>query len=130
MTSKSAQWDTFHQLQIALWVYSHLLVPGLFIQEVFFKKVFVIHNLLTWLDRLQSIHCLYAPVLIHSGPVYTIPDLRFGSFFISDWGCVYTDLHESDTLCSNNPVHLCSASPGDGDAKMDPVQSVPFCLIV
>ena len=52
--------------------------------------------------------------------------LRIGSLFISDWGCVYTPLPESDTLCSNNPVQLCSASAGG--TKMNPVQSVPFCF--
>ena len=35
-------------------------------------------------------------------------------------------LHESDTLCSNNPVQLFSTSAGG--AKIDPVQSVPFCF--
>ena len=45
---------------------------------------------------------------------------------MSDWRCVDTALHESDTLCFNNPVQLCSAS-ADG-AKMDPIQSVPFCF--
>ena len=60
-------------------------------------------------------------------PVYTIPEhLRIGSLLISDGGCVYSSLHESDTLCSNNPVQLCSALAGG--MKMDPVQSVPFCL--
>ena len=34
--------------------------------------------------------------------------------------------HESDTLCSNNPVELCSVTAGG--TKMDPVQSVPFCF--
>ena len=44
------------------------------------------------------------------GSVYTIPDhLRIGCLFMSDWRCVYTALHESDTLCSSNPVKLCSA---------------------
>ena len=46
--------------------------------------------------------------------------------FISDWGCVYTALHESDTLCSNNPVQLYSVSAGG--TKMNPIQSVPFCF--
>ena len=63
----------------------------------------------------------------HLGPAYTIPDhLRIGSLFISDWGCVYTALHEFDPLCSNNPVQFCSASAG-GTTK-DPVQCVPFCF--
>ena len=43
---------------------------------------------------------------------------------MSDWGCVYTTLHESDALCSNNPAQLYSASAGG--TKMNPVQSVPF----
>ena len=61
------------------------------------------------------------------GPVYTIPDhLRIGSLFISDWGCVYTALHESDMLCSNNLVQLYSASAGG--TKMDSVQYVPYCF--
>ena len=46
------------------------------------------------------------------------------SYWIGD--CVYTPLHEFDTLCSNNPVQLCSASAG-GTIK-DPVQCVPFCF--
>ena len=61
------------------------------------------------------------------GPVYTIADhLRIGSLFISDWGCVCTALHESDTLCSNNPVQPCSTSASG--TKVDPVQSIPFCF--
>ena len=60
-------------------------------------------------------------------PVYTILcHLHIESLFISDWGCVYTALHESDTLCSSNPVQICSASAGG--TKMSPVQSVPFCF--
>ena len=34
--------------------------------------------------------------------------------------------HESDMLCSNNPVQLCSVSAGG--TKIDPVQSVLFCF--
>ena len=49
-----------------------------------------------------------------------------GSLFVSDWGFVYTALHESDTLCSNNPIQFCSASAGG--TKIDPVQSVLFCF--
>ena len=45
---------------------------------------------------------------------------------MSDWGCVYTALRESDTLCSNNPVQLCSASASS--TRMDVVQSVPLCF--
>ena len=64
---------------------------------------------------------------LHQGPVYMIPDhLRIGSLFISDWGCVYKALHESDPLCSNNPIQRLSASAGG--TKMDPVQSVTFCF--
>ena len=64
-------------------------------------------------------------VLFLSGPVYTIPDhLRIESLFILDWGCVCTALHESDTLCPNNPMQLCSASAGG--TKMDPVKFVLF----
>ena len=56
-----------------------------------------------------------------------IPDyLRISFLFMSDWGRVYTALPESDTLCSNSLVQLCSASAGA--TKMDPVQSVPFCF--
>ena len=46
--------------------------------------------------------------------------------YVSDRGFVYTALLESDTLCSNNPIQLCS--PSAGGAKMDPAQSVPFCF--
>ena len=45
---------------------------------------------------------------------------------MSDWVGVYMALHESDMLCSNNPVQACSASTGR--TKMDPLQSVPFCF--
>ena len=56
-----------------------------------------------------------------------IPDhLCVRSLFISDWGCAYTALHESDTLCSSNLVQFCFAS--SGGTKVDPLQSVPFCF--
>ena len=56
-----------------------------------------------------------------------LDNLCTGALFISNWGCVYTAPDESDMLCSNNPVQLCSASAGG--RKMDPAQSVPFCLM-
>ena len=56
-----------------------------------------------------------------------VPDhLRIGFLFISDWDCVYTALHEFDTLCSNNPEQLCSASAGSTNVNL--VQSVPLCF--
>ena len=66
-------------------------------------------------------------IVLVLGPVYRISDhLPIGSLYISDCGCVYTALHESDTLCSNNRVQLCSASAGG--TKINPAQSVPFCF--
>ena len=57
----------------------------------------------------------------------TSDQLHIGSFFILEWGFVYTALHESDTLCSNNPVQFCSASAGG--TKIDLVQSVLFSFM-
>ena len=70
----------------------------------------------------------YVFFTLDRGPVYTISDhLCIRSLFISDWGSVYTTLHESDTLCSSNLIQLCSASAGG--TKMDPVQTpVQFCI--
>ena len=52
--------------------------------------------------------------------------LHMGFLFISDWGCVYMALDESDTLCSNNPVQLHSSEAGG--IKMNPAQSISFCF--
>ena len=62
----------------------------------------------------------FRPCLHDTGlPVYRIP------FHIGLGFSLYGP-HESNTLCSNDPVQLCSAS-ADG-TKMDLVQSVPFCF--